>query len=133
MKLSILSIASLGSVVAAQGYFSTCTTWWLSGEEMYADCWSESGTLITSHEALNLCISNQNGQLVAADDGFFYNSCSECGPVFFNGDTTLSSEMECLCTKADGTSDFSIIDLNAFVSNSNGLLVCFGNIAAEVD
>ncbi|KAH8645793.1 hypothetical protein BX600DRAFT_504115 [Xylariales sp. PMI_506] len=61
VKFTVLAITTLASGISAQGFFDSCTTWWVTGEEMYADCYSESGSLVDSHESLELCISNQNG------------------------------------------------------------------------
>ncbi|KAJ6535593.1 Cyanovirin-N [Mycena capillaripes] len=103
---------------AAETNFSaTCTgiSFNSSNDNLTATCQKSGGVgTETTTIGLNSCVGNTNGELVAG--AAFSGSCSS---ISFSG-VTLSAT----CKTPTGTTIRTSIDLNAVLSNNNGVLTC---------
>ncbi|KAH7923041.1 Cyanovirin-N [Leucogyrophana mollusca] len=113
--LTVLCIAP--SVVLATGDFSrSCPDYSVRGAILYAVCRRVDGSQVTTQLDLDHCLENGNGKLVCRQNGAYASSCSACS---FSG-TTLS----CQCRDEESHPQYTSIDLDQCVGNSNGNLVC---------
>ncbi|KAJ6535634.1 Cyanovirin-N [Mycena capillaripes] len=103
---------------AAQTNFSaTCTgiSFNSSNNNLTATCQKSGGIgTATTTIGLNLCVANTNGELTAG--AAFSASCSS---ISFSG-VTLSAT----CKTPTGTTIRTSLDLNAVLSDRNGVLTC---------
>ncbi|KAK7994698.1 hypothetical protein PG990_013471 [Apiospora arundinis] len=141
-RLSNSGIAVVGLMLYAQAsaenFGASCEmdTVKVSGRTMTGACHPVSGELVCSSLDLNECVTNSNGQLESPGNGYFY-SCRNCS----NGKTTSGlliddpAFLHCDCSA--GANDWNwptaVIDMNTFVSNSNGRLQCGNTIGAVVN
>ncbi|EEP79841.1 predicted protein [Uncinocarpus reesii 1704] len=116
MKLSLLVLASLGSLASAS-FAKTCVDIHLFHWYLGARCrvGGEPGTRQTSID-LNYCFMNDNGRIVPKSRGFFWNSCKGC---------TLrpGAKLLCKCRQRNGKWMFNENDLT-YISNNYGRLQC---------
>ncbi|KAK7915116.1 hypothetical protein PG985_012819 [Apiospora marii] len=77
---------------------------------------------------LNLCVGNTGGQLVAAQDGNFGNTCKDCS-IVGNYDS-----LQCVCMdEQTGNWALSMLNLNTgFIYNWFGYLSCFNQHQTDI-
>ncbi|KAK4182645.1 hypothetical protein QBC35DRAFT_509552 [Podospora australis] len=74
---------------------------------------------------MNLCIGNNNGNLVAQNNGGFWASCVHS--YLTNGRNAAAT---CKQTNGQYANFVSSLDLNPFVENQDGYMWCFGHRSA---
>ncbi|KAL5611826.1 hypothetical protein BROUX41_000599 [Berkeleyomyces rouxiae] len=72
---------------------------------------------------LRHCYGNQQGKLVAVQEGGFINSCHDC--ITKRDDTLKSALLTCTCSTSAGKLYRTTVDLNDLVYNDNGRLSCY--------
>ncbi|KLO10857.1 CNVH-domain-containing protein [Schizopora paradoxa] len=124
----LLSCSAFGAFTSKRAaeinFASTCENITLdpSNAELTAECLNAAGnTLSTTEIALDSCIENFNGQLVASATGGFSNTCLDLTFTQSSGSPILSAD----CVNAADTALFpTSIDLNSLITNNNGILTC---------
>lgn len=101
--------------ISYSGYNSTCFSSSFSNYQLTAYCNSTNGFVNTSLN-LNLCIRNDNSQMIAEKNGNFGSTCSNCN--------LFGSSLKSTCSAMNGSSVNSSIDLNLSIANVNGSLQC---------
>ncbi|KAB5536017.1 hypothetical protein GE09DRAFT_338118 [Coniochaeta sp. 2T2.1] len=110
-------------------FAASCLSWELdnSGRILEGVCWNKKDQRghwdkVESRLDLSNCVGNFDGVLVAAANGAYSQTCSQCS---LSG-TTLT----CLCKTPKGTpGSKATVDLNAFVQDYNGRLKCFDYVS----
>ncbi|KAK0115798.1 hypothetical protein ONS95_012849 [Cadophora gregata] len=70
----------------------------------------------TSSINLHECVGNSNGALVGRSSGYDA-TCKDCS-------VSSICRLDCTCTDDDGDEDLSILDLDTFIRNEDGVLTC---------
>ncbi|KAH6628160.1 Cyanovirin-N [Chaetomium tenue] len=121
---TIIPLLTPITLVLGGGFIRSCNKLEISNTHyLYAHCRQNDGGERLTNEDLNLCIANDNGQLVAREGGGYGGSCSHC---YITG-----SSMKCDCQSASGKKTTSI-DLDPFIGNDDGYMWCFGHRSAQV-
>ncbi len=128
LKVSVLSLMLLTAFVIkpdvafASGFNQTCSNVKVNGDKTHvylsATCLKKNGQKADSRLEISKYIANHNGELVwAPREGGFIKSCADT--IYF-GDGQLQADY---CESvANGTLYASIFDLNAHISNQDGVL-----------
>jgi len=144
LSVALGAVAALSSLASAGNFFASCDeTWYIErgSSWMHARCWGSGGVKKNSRLNLDWCIGNNDGQMIAQNNGNFHGSCSDCLPdqytdrapsdfelppgitipsLWYNSDV-----LQCNCVRKDGSVNLgTTIGLNEFVGNENGILVC---------
>ncbi|KAJ7915271.1 Cyanovirin-N [Mycena leptocephala] len=101
----------------ATNFSATCTgiSFNSSNDNLTATCQKSGGVgTETTTIGLNSCVGNTNGELTAG-----VNFSGSCSSISFSG-VTLSA----ICKTPTGTTIRTSLDLNAVLSNNNGVLTC---------
>ncbi|KAK3936196.1 hypothetical protein QBC46DRAFT_345875 [Diplogelasinospora grovesii] len=111
-----------GLVPAADDNFKGCLLcgFW-DNSRLQAVCNGPGSTIIASELDLNNCISDDDGQLIAADDGHYNGSCSYCSAKW-----TDSLYLTCSCANNHSQMVIATLDLYNIVDNIDGYLSCNG-------
>ncbi|KAH6649435.1 Cyanovirin-N [Chaetomium tenue] len=133
MGLSLLPQLALAAV--GGGFYASCKhNWSMDGKYMIAECRKTNGQYMRTRQDMNLCITNFNGILAPANNGYFYNTCRGCGQApdgLVTANSPPTSRMGCFCKGKTGGYDVdSSVDLNDFVENRDGYMFCFGHRSA---
>ncbi|WYZ38352.1 hypothetical protein EsH8_III_000266 [Colletotrichum jinshuiense] len=111
------------------GFKNSCTD--IHGDETEAAIWAccdtTHGYAVQNRFRLGQCMENARGHLVARRNGGFWRTCEDCGLK----DPERSTLYSCKCwpMPRHGAKPELVdteIDLNDFIGNDHGALVCFG-------
>ncbi|KAK4161161.1 hypothetical protein QBC43DRAFT_346835 [Cladorrhinum sp. PSN259] len=123
MKFSLatitLGIAVLPELVSA-GFSASCTWDWQDPKYVVATCKRKDGSKLRTRQDMNLCIKNDNGYLVPANNGQAFLTCANTSKV---GPSHIDSE-------CDWDEGYVSINLDTFMENQDGYLWCFGHRSA---
>ncbi|KAF4486457.1 hypothetical protein CGGC5_v005821 [Colletotrichum fructicola Nara gc5] len=112
--------------VQPREFLLSCVDWGTLKDEKYnmaAYCRTTTGNWTWSVLDLNHCLVNNNGTLIAQDEGYFFLTADSCSS---DNATTSWANYKCSTTaieRSGGNIDHDI-DLNGVVGNDNGTLVC---------
>jgi len=144
ISASLVLFSALINVVIAQGYVNTCSNVTFSGSILKYTCIADNGQPNTSGSDLDLCITNNNGNLqesikliypntafnaavaryilkdIPIYSGQFSATCNNCG---LQGESDLS----CTCEEISGGQVTSTIDLGWFFNTLDFLNHCIAS------
>lgn len=114
MKLTTaLAAVGLLATSASAGFFQSCEpNWTIVDNILTATCKKANGQPRRTQQDMNLCLRNNNGQLVAQDNGGFRTWCYNCGQGGLRiVDAPYTSVLMCMCKNNAGKEGITQIDL----------------------
>ncbi|KAK4169732.1 hypothetical protein QBC43DRAFT_283292 [Cladorrhinum sp. PSN259] len=131
MKLSValmLGVAAFADLAAAGGFKDSCKSdWYLDGSHLVANCRRSDGSYLRSRQDMNLCIGyyKSSGLLTGQDGGNAWSGC-----INMRKEGSGSIKGSCKTRNGAGIWLESTLDINAFTTNDNGYLWCYGHRSA---
>ncbi|KAK8063063.1 hypothetical protein PG997_015160 [Apiospora hydei] len=130
VSLAVVGLVFSSSPAAAENFGASCEmgTVKVIGRTMTGACHAVSGELVCSSLDLNGCVTNSFGQLESP-------GCRNCSNGKTNSGLFLDDPalLHCDCNAGGNNWPTAVIDMNTFVSNSNGRLQCGNAIGAVID
>ncbi|KAK0659144.1 hypothetical protein QBC41DRAFT_351239 [Cercophora samala] len=120
-----LAALSLPDTVLA-AFPTGCRFWTTSGKYLLAQCWRNNGNELATRQDMNLCLANNNGELVPRNNGNAFNSCTW---EIYHTDLGIVSYK---CKKSNGSmGDEKAFDLRSVnIEVIDGYIWCFGHRSA---
>ncbi|KAH7882511.1 Cyanovirin-N [Phlebopus sp. FC_14] len=101
--------------LANGGFSETCSSYWVSGTTLHADCLAIDQHIDSTSINLDICLVNSNGEL-GCWRGDYGASCWDCG---------LSGTIfGCTCNNDEHNPVYTSVNLDNCITNDNGALTC---------